>query len=299
MTAVVICAGSHKGGTGRSSLIRNLAAEAAAAGKLTLIVDLDPHSGMCVDLGIYGSEVDDRGEELASALIDARKPEVISEVKEHLDVLVSGPLLSPDAINAARQGCTDRGEYEYSALYNILAPLARNYEFIFVDTPPGDAILQNFAFAASDFIISPTRSDWASVKSIGELGPAIHQAQKFNPSLKLAGVVLFGVNTQASKINSRTRTEIEQGLSGIAPVFTNTIRYSEATAVECRALGLSAGEYVRLHDAKTRQGSALNRRRDAYVASKATALASDYRMLTIELLSRLTELRALSRAKKE
>ena len=109
-------------------------------------------------------------------------------------------------------------------------------------------------------------------------------ARELNPSLMFGGVVLFGVNVTAKKVNATARSTLEAMLP--APdvrVFTQTIRYNEAVANTCRDLGYSPPELLNLMPA-------LSPADRSNLPRNVATLAGDYNRLTLEMLNYLSDL---------
>jgi hypothetical protein len=104
------------------------------------------------------------------------------------------------------------------------------------------------------------------------------RAREHNPSIAFLGVVLFGINSSATKVLGNIREYFEGDLKGVAEVFATAIRHVEAAAVACRTNGLVPQELAERTD------------RDVAppVMTSVVNLAKDYRSLTIEVLTRIS-----------
>jgi len=161
---------------------------------------------------------------------------------------------------------------------------------VFVDTPPGEPVLQDVVFSAADYLIIPTRSDDASLDGLVAVATRFAAARRANPGLTLLGVLLFGVRSGSTRLRATVREALEDTLDGAAPVFETSIRYLESAAVDMRRHGLLPHE---LEQGQIRErAKRLTRLRTGAKASRAddllsrdaSGLAGDYASLARELL---------------
>jgi len=171
-----------------------------------------------------------------------------------------------------------------------------DYDLVLIDTPPGEPILQELVFAASDFLIIPTRSDEASLDGLVVVAQRFAAARAVNPDLTLLGVALFGVRAGSTRMVKRVREALDETLGGAAPVFAASIRYLESAAVDMRSRGLLAHELDQAHRADKSQR--IDRLRKGAKAdagdsllsreSSASGLAQDYADLADEVLAAIS-----------
>lgn len=287
----MIVVANGKGGVGKTSLSSNLAGLFAAGGLRTLVVDLDPQGNLARDLGYERSD----GSELLAAVISGGEAPIIHSAggREFLDV-VPGGIEFEDVIPMA-QSRSRRSETTSlaSMLWSVLAPVADDYDVILVDTPPRDKEIIDAAFTIGHSVIIPTRSDDASFDGLELVARRFAIAREVNPTLRLAGVVLFGVGSRSEQIARYVRETIEAILEGVAPVFNTRIRHMESAARDQRRLGLLIHE-LEAHSSKAqaarfqalRSGTAGP---DMY-SRNPQGLAEDYEHLAAEVLARQKQL---------
>jgi len=278
---VAVAVVNGKGGTGKTSVVANVAGLAAAGGYRVLSIDLDPQGNLGRDLGYIAQS--DGGAGLLAALASHQPLRVIHQVRPGLDVLAGGEDLEDWAPLAnARRG---RNRQPEVALYEALRPVAADYDLIIIDCPPGNRELQLLAMVAARHVLIPTKPDEASFDGLVRVAHLFEAVRLLNPSLQLLGVVLFGIETRATRIRQDARAQVARELGDDTLVFESDIRHLLAPARDSRGRGQLVHEYEDAVLAAPRFYEAGGR--EERLAGSAPGLASDYQRLTAELLTRM------------
>lgn len=286
----VVCVATGKGGAFKTSLTANAAGLAAAAEHRTLLVDLDPQGDLSDDLGYFDDARLDSGQHLATAMLTgtALQP-VITEVRPNLDVIPGGDYLAD--VGGALLARQARGGASFDLLAQVLAPLAPDYDLIFIDTPPTDEALQLLALRASRWLVAPTRADTSSIRAVARIASRIAEAREGGHPLDLLGVVLAGVPTAAKRVRADAQDDIRTMLGGAAPLFEGFIRDSAAVARQARRDGLLVHELAEKVEGaepfwqSLRAGTPVVR-----LPGTAPDLAADYVRVVEQMLLRINEL---------
>jgi len=161
-----------KGGVGKTAAAVNLAYLAARTGAPTLLVDLDPQSS-----ATYYFRVKPRLHEGAKLLIKNRKT-VLNHIRatefEDLDLLPADQnLRKMDSFLASQKK-------PLTVIKDFLAPLKKDYEYIFLDCPPTLSLVAEAIFAATDVLLTPVIPTFLSARTHTQLAKFLEK-KRFKP----------------------------------------------------------------------------------------------------------------------
>jgi chromosome partitioning protein len=287
-----IAIANGKGGVGKTTITANLSGLLAAAGYRVLAVDTDPQGNLARDLAYEG----DGGQSLALAIQHGKPLEPLREVRPNLDVIAGGEALADVAAGAISRSSRggDLTDVLATRLPQLTTIAGEPYDFVLIDTPPGDRVLIGIALAAADYLLIPSRSDEASIDGLAVVAERFVAARERNPGLQLLGVALFGTTSRSRRLRDLVRRSIDATLEGVAPVLDSEIRYLESAAVDARRRGQLIHELEGAQaQAKTARLQRLRLGRHAgeeLLSRDATALAGDYQDLAEELIRRIAVL---------
>jgi cellulose biosynthesis protein BcsQ len=284
-----------KGGVGKTTLSSNLAGLIAADGGRVLIVDVNAQGNVGRDLGYRKSAIDDDGQALYEALRTGTPLVPATGVRPNLDVIVGGTALK-SAPSMLMTAYPLQQERQALALAVCLAPIARSYDLIVIDSAPENEHLQQIALSAARWLTIPTKSDQASIAD--GLGGIAKEAgrvrRRVNPRLQLLGVVLFATGSASAQIRRRARQWVrdELGTNADHYLFQTFIRHSEAVGQDARSHGRLVHELEaevannpRFWD--LRAGRATS---DVMVSATSVSVAEDFATFAREMLTRAAEL---------
>jgi len=196
---------SIKGGVGKTASAVNLAFIAARQGYRTLLWDLDPQAASS-----YYFRIKAKVKGGSKDLIAGKRP---------LDGLIKGTdfdnldLLPADFSFRNLDLVLDEKKKPTKQLKKLLAPLAADYDIIFLDCPPNISLLSEAVFEATDVLLSPIIPTTLSIRTLDQLHAVIIDKQ-----LDLALLPFFSMVDKRKKMHQ----DIMAHLSETYPKLLNT-----------------------------------------------------------------------------
>ena len=182
----IITIANQKGGVGKTTSTRNLAAAQVRHGLRTLAVDLDPQGSLSIALGLSPQQIRE--------LEGQQKTLYYSLVKDTPleDIIIEGaPDLVPASISLASAEIELITPYgAASVLREKLAPIKDRYDSILIDCPPTLGLLTVNGLAAADGVLIPVKTDYLSIMGIPLLMDSVRKVRRrANPDLEIIGIV--------------------------------------------------------------------------------------------------------------
>lgn len=198
--AKIISLINQKGGVGKTTTAINIATYLASAGKLVLLVDLDPQGNASSGLGI---DVRNLEKGLYHSLVGGEHPKNII-----LKAKGSGHDILPSSQDLAGAGIElvhfDNREFK---LYDVLRQIRTDYDYIIIDSPPSLGLLTINGLVASDEVLIPVQTEYYALEGLSQLLQTIELVQKhLQPNLKIMGAVL----TMYDKRNRLARQVVKE-----------------------------------------------------------------------------------------
>lgn len=202
---------SIKGGVGKTASAVNLAFNAAHSGYRTLVWDLDPQG--------------------ASSFYFRIKPKIkggskdLMTGKRELDELIKGTdfdnldLIPADFSFRNLDLLLDDKKKPTRQLKKHLSPLAKEYDFIFLDCPPNISLLSEAVFEAADLLLSPIIPTTLSLRTLAQLKDFIEDHDLENTML----VPFFSMVDRRKKMH---KDIMQQGLADFPEMLRTAIPYA-------------------------------------------------------------------------
>ncbi|RXJ74124.1 cobalamin biosynthesis protein CobQ [Veronia nyctiphanis] len=220
---------NQKGGVGKSSITVNLAAMSAASGKRTLLIDLDIQGNSSHYLGF---DINERSKKTVADLFDQTVSwfSVSTPIKdfpqqtryENLDIIPSSPRL------AALEPELER-RYKIYKLREALDQLEKEYDRVYIDTPPNLGFYSKAGLIAANRLLIPFDCDSFSHQALLTLMDNLAELRNdHNRALELEGVVVNMFNAQAKFPAQIIENIRELGLPLMEPFLPQSIKMKES-----------------------------------------------------------------------
>ncbi|WP_291960132.1 ParA family protein [Maribacter sp.] len=212
---VTIAIINQKGGVAKTTTSVNLAAQASLRYK-TLIVDCDKQANLTNTFDQLDAETN-----IKNAFLG--EPFEVVNVRKNIDLIPSTPKLI--GIERIIQEEIRRE----SILDGFLSPLAKDYDYCFLDCPPDIGLITVNALATADYVIIPLKADSYSLQGVDAMLPFIQEVRdKINPKLTILGFVLTQYNERLN-ISKQIMEEIHSNGWDVA-LFDSMIRINTSLA---------------------------------------------------------------------
>ena len=219
---------NQKGGVGKSTIVCNLAAVSAQAGRRTLVVDLDPQG--CASHHLLGPDTDEAKptlgnffeQSLGFRLLKGSAASFVHHTRfENLHVM-------PAAMDLEVLQPKLEAKYKIYKLRDALRDLD-GYDAVYMDTPPAFNIFTLSALIAADRVLIPFDCDDFSRRALYNLLDTVDEVREdHNSGLKVAGIVINQFQERA-RLPRRVVDELrEEGLPVLDPHISTSVKVKES-----------------------------------------------------------------------
>jgi chromosome partitioning protein len=235
----VIAIANQKGGSGKTTTTRSLAATLAERGRRVLMIDLDPQASLSEGCGIALHEL--KATTYHALIGSAQIVDIALAIEDQVALAPTNIHLAGaeiQLVNMVRR--EDR-------LRNALRPVREEFDYVLIDCPPSFGLLTVNALSAADGVLIPMTCDYYTLLGVGLLLETVDDIQRqVNPGLRVEGILAtrFDARTlHAREILQRARTELGPNYRIFDTVVRESVRFKESPI-----LGQSILEYARTSD---------------------------------------------------
>jgi chromosome partitioning protein len=252
----ILSIANQKGGVGKTTTAFNLAAAIALRKKKTLLIDLDAQAN--ATLAFFDSS------DVQTSMFDVFSDHAVGMDKVIRPTKDPNLFVAPARLALAKLEQQLAGQFDAPfKLKDALSPIAKDFDFILIDTPPALGILTVNALVASTHLLVPIQAAYFAIEGTDDLLETYARIRaRPNPDLKVLGVVI----TLFDKRTNISRDTHEQ----IRAVFGNALFKSRIS------------KNVRLEESPAYKETIFS------YAPKSSG-AEEYRKLALEVLQRVEE----------
>lgn len=273
MKSIVVAVINQKGGVGKTTTAVNLATAVAAIGKKVLVIDLDPQGNATTGFGMP------KGRGLQSSygvLIGMTDANSVAE-KTYVD----GLYLMPSTIDLSAAeielfSMKDRDSKLKTAIKDLQYD---QYDYIFIDCPPGFGFININALNASDKIVIPLQCEFYALEGLAQLFNTIRGVRNtINKNLIVSGIILTMYDRRNS-LSSVIANDVRSHFKNLVfnTVIPRNVRISEASShgkpvilYDVRSTG--AISYIELaREFLAREKESLNRNNDDNISDEVVS----------------------------
>ena len=205
----VISLFNQAGGVGKTTITLNLGYQLSRRSHKVLLIDIDPQASLTLFMGIDPHSLD-------KTVFDA----IVNEEPLSIQTNIHDMDLAPTNINlSAAEIQLVNMDFREVRLFDAIAPLKDNYDFILIDCPPSLGLLSYISLVAATHVLVPIETHYKAFEGTNLLLQTVARVKKKgNRSLQIAGFVPSRYAATNSQ-DKRTLKAISEQFGAVAPVY--------------------------------------------------------------------------------
>jgi chromosome partitioning protein len=225
MAAKIIAACNAKGGTGKTTVVINLAATLAIQhSKRVLAIDLDSQGNLGIGFGLDPRQIDLTTYHLLNAP-KAHIEEYVQQVRPKIDLI-------PNAINTRLENAIDVLPNRDSLLKRKLRLVQDDYDYVIIDTPPAMRTPTMNAIVVADEILVIVDCGYFALYGLTDLMTQIADAQTAHDKENLVIRGLLNLYNKGQVLDNEIHDQVVNffGPLMLSTVIHKNVRLAEATS---------------------------------------------------------------------
>lgn len=220
----IITVANQKGGTGKTTTVRNLGEALAKSGHRVLLVDFDPQANLSMSCGVETpDELHTAMDHIMGLMMDDDMlPAPADYIMScgNVDLIPANIDLSVTEINLRDEMGGER------TLSGLLEPLRSVYDYIIIDTNSYLGLLTINALAACDSVVIPVSPQLWSATGLRDLLQTIAKVKrKINPRIEVDGILLTMCDIR-TRLYRETKSLLDDFCAGQIPIYHALIPYT-------------------------------------------------------------------------
>jgi chromosome partitioning protein len=194
----IMATAMQKGGVGKTTTTQNLGVNLARMGAKVLLIDLDPQANLSLGFGINLEELK---YSVYEVLLNPSHSTTFATISTD-----SGVDLVPAVLALAGAELELAGKVGRELLLKrALAPVANNYDYILIDSPPNLGLFTLNALATAHTVLVPLQLQVYAFRALPQLEMTVDLIRQLNPDLVIGGIVgtMYDARTNLSKAVER------------------------------------------------------------------------------------------------